>query len=187
MPGSASPLRIADGLELEVLHPPLPEAAGAAFDGNDASLVLRLTARDDNDAHGARRGLALLPGDAGDPTIRALLASGADLSAEVLVLPHHGGRRKLLPRLLDAVRPAVALASAGYRNRWGFPVADTRAVSRGGHPRRAGAAGHPPAGDGGIGPGAGPVGRGHDERHGQGQRHGGGNHMVRPRHRHHSP
>ncbi|MGJ3522006.1 ComEC/Rec2 family competence protein [Nitratidesulfovibrio sp. D1] len=119
---------LADGLELEVLHPPLPEAAGAAFDGNDASLVLRLTARDDNDAHGARRGLALLPGDAGDPAIRALLASGADLSAEVLVLPHHGGRRKLLPRLLDAVRPAVALASAGYRNRWGFPVADTRAA-----------------------------------------------------------
>ncbi|MEG6505594.1 ComEC/Rec2 family competence protein [Nitratidesulfovibrio sp. 1201_IL3209] len=116
---------LADGLELEVLHPPLPEAAGAAFDGNDASLVLRLTARD---GHGARRGLALLPGDAGDPAIRALLDSGADLSAEVLVLPHHGGRRKLLPRLLDAVRPAVALASAGYRNRWGFPVADTRAA-----------------------------------------------------------
>jgi competence protein ComEC len=137
---------LADGLELEVLHPPLPEAAGPAFDGNDASLVLRLTARDGQnqqdehdgqdgpngpngqDGHAARRGLALIPGDAGDPAIRALLASGADLSAEVLVLPHHGGRRKLLPQLLDAVRPSVAIASAGYRNRWGFPVADTRAA-----------------------------------------------------------
>ncbi|NHZ47154.1 ComEC/Rec2 family competence protein, partial [Nitratidesulfovibrio liaohensis] len=143
---------LADGLELEVLHPPLPEAAGPAFDGNDASLVLRLTARDDSnrqdgpngpagpdgsngqdgpngqDGRGARRGLALIPGDAGDPAIRALLDAGTDLSAEVLVLPHHGGRRKLLPQLLDAVRPSVALASAGYRNRWGFPVADTRAA-----------------------------------------------------------
>ncbi|MBZ2170621.1 ComEC/Rec2 family competence protein [Cupidesulfovibrio sp. SRB-5] len=146
---------LADGLELEVLHPPLPEAAGPAFDGNDASLVLRLTARDDSnrqdgpnrpdglngpdgpngqggpngqDGRGRRRGLALIPGDAGDPAIRALLDAGTDLSAEVLVLPHHGGRRKLLPQLLDAVRPSVALASAGYRNRWGFPVADTRAA-----------------------------------------------------------
>lgn len=122
---------LADGLELEVLHPPLPEAAGPAFDGNDASLVLRLTAsgsQNGQDGRGARRGLALIPGDAGDPAIRALLDAGADISAEVLVLPHHGGRRKLLPQLLDAVRPSVALASAGYRNRWGFPVADTRAA-----------------------------------------------------------
>lgn len=139
-------IALADGLELEVLHPPLPEAAGPAFDGNDASLVLRLTARGghdqqdgpngqggsngqgEQDGRGARRGLALIPGDASDPAIRALLDAGADLSADVLVLPHHGGRRKLLPQLLDAVRPSVALASAGYRNRWGFPVADTRAA-----------------------------------------------------------
>lgn len=122
---------LAEGLELEVLHPPLPEAAGPAFDGNDASLVLRLVARDSNagqNGHGARHGLALIPGDAGDPALRVLLASGADLSAEVLVLPHHGGKRKLLPQLLDAARPRVAVASAGYRNRWGFPVADTRAA-----------------------------------------------------------
>jgi len=146
---AAQRIPLADGLELEVLHPPLPEAAGPAFDGNDASLVLRLTAPGDNnrqdgpsgpdgsngqggpngqDRRGTRRGLALIPGDAGDPAIRALLDAGVDLSAEVLVLPHHGGRRKLLPQLLDAVRPSVALASAGYRNRWGFPVADTRAA-----------------------------------------------------------
>jgi competence protein ComEC len=116
---------LSGGLELEVLHPPLPEAAGPACDGNDASLVLRLVTRDGD---GTRRGLALIPGDAGDPALRMLLASGADLSAEVLVLPHHGGKRKLLPQLLDAARPRVAIASAGYRNRWGFPVADTRAA-----------------------------------------------------------
>jgi len=125
---------LADGLELEVLHPPLPEAAGPAFDDNDASLVLRLVTRDGQnaqdgqDGHGVQRGLALIPGDAGDPAIRALLDAGVDLSAEVLVLPHHGGKRKLLPQLLDAARPRVAIASAGYRNRWGFPVADTRAA-----------------------------------------------------------
>lgn len=125
---------LAEGLTLEVLHParqtgqnePNAQKGGPArFDGNDASLVLRLSA---TDGRGNTRGLALLPGDAGDPALRALLDSDVDLSAEVLVLPHHGGRLKTLGRLCDAVRPRVAVASAGFRNRWGFPVADTRKV-----------------------------------------------------------
>ena len=46
---------------------------------------------------------------------------GADLSAEVLVLPHHGSAGSLLPELYDAVRPQIAIASAGAYNAYRLP------------------------------------------------------------------
>lgn len=95
--------------QLEVLHPP----AQSTFTGNNNSLILRLTYNG--------RGLALLPGDAELPALHYLLASGQDVSAEVLVLPHHGSRRSLLPEFYDAVAPRLALASCGRYNRFGFP------------------------------------------------------------------
>lgn len=97
------------GLRLEVLHPP----AASHFTDNNNSLVLRLT-------HNGR-GLALLTGDAEIPALRHLLASGQDLRADILVLPHHGSRRSLLPEFYDAVAPMLALASCGRYNRFGFP------------------------------------------------------------------
>ncbi|HUD31708.1 MAG TPA: competence protein ComEC, partial [Variovorax sp.] len=36
--------------------------------------------------------------------------------------PHHGSRTSSSPALLDAVRPRLALAQAGYRNRFGHPA-----------------------------------------------------------------
>jgi competence protein ComEC len=41
----------------------------------------------------------------------------------VLLVPHHGSKTSSTPQLLDAVRPRIALAQAGYRNRFGHPVA----------------------------------------------------------------
>ncbi|MBG0789782.1 MAG: DNA internalization-related competence protein ComEC/Rec2 [Desulfovibrionaceae bacterium] len=95
---------------LEVLHPP---ADFSSRRGNERSLVLRLV----------RSGvpLALLTGDVEARGIDALLASGADLRAEVLVLPHHGSRSSLSPGLYAAVAPRAALCSNGYLNRYGFP------------------------------------------------------------------
>jgi competence protein ComEC len=101
---------VGDGIELEVLHPP------SGFKGagdNDRSLVFRLTWNG--------QGLALLPGDLEQKGIAALLASGADLSARVLVLPHHGSRTSVSPALYDRVRPDLALASTGFLNVFGYP------------------------------------------------------------------
>ena len=100
--------------QLEVLHPP----AGYGRTDNNQSLVLRLT----RDGHG----LALLTGDAEIPALKTLLASGQNVQAEVLILPHHGSKRSLLPALYDAVKPRLVLASAGRGNRFGFPSEDIR-------------------------------------------------------------
>ena len=90
-------------LVLETLHPSRPLGK---LSTNDASLVLRLVWRG--------RSLALLPADVEVEGIRALLASGADLSAEVLVLPHHGSGGSLSPEFYRAVGPRLAVASMAW-------------------------------------------------------------------------
>lgn len=98
------------GAALEVLH---PGPGFASYEDNNYSLVLRLTWNG--------RGLALLTGDLESPGIRALLDSGRDLDANVLVVPHHGSKGSLYPELYDRVSPSLALVSAGYLNPWDFP------------------------------------------------------------------
>ena len=101
---------LGDGVSLEVLHP------GEAFRSNranESSLVLRLVR--------SGTGLALLPGDVEAAGLQALLASGRDLTAEILVLPHHGSRTSFSPAFYRAVSPQAALCSDGYLNRYGFP------------------------------------------------------------------
>ncbi len=110
---SGDVIPLADGLALEVLAPP----PGVTPSGNDG-LILRLT--------GNGHGLALLPGDAEGPYLRNLLRSGADLSAEVLVLPHHGSSGSLVSELYDAVSPELAIASAGAYNAYRLPARAVR-------------------------------------------------------------
>jgi competence protein ComEC len=95
-----------DGVEVEVLWPAPTGASRRAR--NDDSVVLRL-----------RLGQValLLPGDlekAGEGALEAPPAA-------VLKVPPHGSRTSSSPRLLDALRPRVAIASAGFRNRYGHP------------------------------------------------------------------
>ncbi|WP_165079066.1 MULTISPECIES: ComEC/Rec2 family competence protein [unclassified Desulfovibrio] len=109
------------GYALEVLHPPrmAPESGDGGGDapepwaGNKASLVLRLTRNGE--------GLALFTGDVEPAVLRRLLAEGADISARILVAPHHGSDRSFLPAFHEAVRPELVLAGCGFRNRWGYP------------------------------------------------------------------
>lgn len=94
---------------------------------NDASLVLRL------DFAGRR---ILLTGDIGDEGEAELLdrrAVGADVTSDVLKIPHHGSRYASGEAFLDAVSPNLAVASAGKYNRFGLPnpAALARYVRRG--------------------------------------------------------
>ena len=67
------------------------------------------------------RGLALLCGDIEKKALRALLASGRDLSAEVLVLPHHGSSSSVSRAFYRAVAPRAAFVSCGAGNRFRYP------------------------------------------------------------------
>jgi competence protein ComEC len=51
----------------------------------------------------------------------ALVARGADLAADLLLVPHHGSRTSSSEAFLDTVRPWAAVVQAGYRNRFGHP------------------------------------------------------------------
>lgn len=105
------------GAVLEVLHPG-PEFQ--AKSPNDNSLVLRLVWRG--------RGLALLPGDIERAGMRGLFDQARPMSASLLVVPHHGAAGSLEPRLYRAAASDMAVASAGWLNRWGFPACKVRAA-----------------------------------------------------------
>ncbi len=100
-------------LYFQVLHAPKEPI----LHGNNASLVLRLVA----ETAGKTHGLALICGDIEQEGLLRLLKSKQDLSAEVLILPHHGAASSHVPALYTAVNPSMALASAGKNNSFGFP------------------------------------------------------------------
>lgn len=103
-------LDLGPGLTLEVLHP----ADLSVFDKlNDTSLVLRLVRNG--------QGLALIPGDIEAQGIKALLDSGLDIRAQVLVLPHHGSRTSAVREFYSRVSPETAVVSRGFMNRHGLP------------------------------------------------------------------
>jgi competence protein ComEC len=99
-----------DGVGFSILHPDIR----SYHKGNDASCVLRLA------TEAGRR--VLLTGDIEAESERVLLKEMRDrLTADVLVVPHHGSATSSSPAFVAAVRPAYALFPTGYRNRYGFP------------------------------------------------------------------
>jgi competence protein ComEC len=103
-----------DGVRFELLH---PVPGRAARRRNDESCVLKVS------AGGAAM---LLTGDIERAAELGLAADGA-ARAEALLVPHHGSRSSSSAQFLAAVRPRLAVASAGYRNRFGHPAAQVQA------------------------------------------------------------
>ena len=101
-----------DGVRFEVLHPQAADYDTAAK-SNAMSCVLRIS-------NGAQT--ALLAGDIEQPQEARLVAHGVDLSADVLLVPHHGSKTSSTAAFLDAVSPKLAIVQAGYRNRFGHPA-----------------------------------------------------------------
>lgn len=104
-------------LSLKVLGPGHP---GHFPDRNDNSVLGLL------EAHGTRilftgdmgrAAQAWLPRAPGAPGI----PTAADLRGSVLKVPHHGSDRTTDMAFLEALRPEVAIISAGRRNRFGHP------------------------------------------------------------------
>jgi len=79
---------------------------------DDASLVVRISIGDQ---------AALLTGDIERKAEASLLRRPEALRAQVLKVPHHGSRSSSGAAFVAAVRPEVALISAGYQNRFHHP------------------------------------------------------------------
>jgi competence protein ComEC len=99
------------------IRPLWPDAAAGPSSSNDRSLVVRI------ELEGRR---LLLPGDIEAGAEAALLASGAELHADVLELPHHGSRSSSTPAFLAAVGASLAVASAPCAGRFGMPHAQVQ-------------------------------------------------------------
>ena len=112
-------LRFDDGTLLEVLHPPDPPLRGTASDVDNNGLIVRVSFGD---------AAALFTGDAFADGERVLVALHDDVTADVLQVGHHGSDTSTSVELLRAVRPSMAVISAGADNRLGHP--DEAVVSR---------------------------------------------------------
>jgi competence protein ComEC len=100
-----------DGIDFKFLYP----GAGGKLSGNDASCVLQISA-------GSHR--LLLTGDIERAAEAELLRSGNLQTVDVVVVPHHGSRTSSSPSFVQALRPELAIISAGFGNRWGLPHAE---------------------------------------------------------------
>lgn len=107
-----------DGVRFSFMHPGLYPLQS----GNNASCVLEVAA-------GPHR--ILLTGDIESPVENHLARSGALNPADIVVVPHHGSRTSSSAAFVAASKPAVAIVSAGFGNRWGFPKEDVVARWRG--------------------------------------------------------
>lgn len=105
-----------NGMVVEVLGPPKGiSARQPGSSSNSASTVFKLRFKEVS---------ALFTGDVDEMGQRWLISSGADLRAAILDVPHHGSRHNLKTFLL-AVRPKIAVISAGRKNPFGHPDPST--------------------------------------------------------------
>jgi competence protein ComEC len=99
-----------DAVHLDVLGP-RRAFKDTRSDPNNSSVVLMAT------VHSRR---ILLPGDAELEAQDDLLASGVDLHADILKVPHHGSAYSD-PAFLQAVHASLAVVSVGRDNDYGHP------------------------------------------------------------------
>ncbi|MFC3095470.1 DNA internalization-related competence protein ComEC/Rec2 [Alteromonas sediminis] len=89
-----------------------PTSKATKFTPNNRSCVLMV---EDN---GIR---ILIPGDIEAEAEQQLLALGDDLSADILIAPHHGSKTSSTSPFINAVLPQYVVFTTGYLNRWHFP------------------------------------------------------------------
>jgi len=100
-----------NGIRFRFLHP----WGDAAWEGNNASCVVEIVTGEHK---------LLLTGDIESPVETALLANELLGHVNAVVVPHHGSRTSSSQAFVTALMPDLAIVSAGFGNRWGFPKED---------------------------------------------------------------
>ena len=108
----AGQIWMADGVTFEILHP----AENFSPTGNESSCVLRVVT--DN-------GTLLVTGDI-ERIGESRLLRTTDPRADVVIVPHHGSLTSSTEPFVAAVAADIAIVSAGFNNRWGFPRPEVR-------------------------------------------------------------
>ena len=103
----------AGALELDVVWPNAP----VTEESNATSVVCVARCERGGDALSA-----LLTGDAESEQVEPLARSGAAGNVDVLKVGHHGSAVSTTPAMLEELRPALAVISAGEGNRYGHPT-----------------------------------------------------------------
>jgi len=103
-----------DGVGFEILSPEdNKQRPLQVVKRNNRSCVLRVS---------SEFGSVLFPGDAERKVEKRLLAlHGKQLVSDVLIVPHHGSNTSSSSSFIDAVNPAIAIFSVGYKNRYKLP------------------------------------------------------------------
>lgn len=91
--------------------------------GNEDSLVMQIEF--DADGDGDCDASMLTSGDAESSILEGLASKGMLAPVDIYKVAHHGSRDSTSERLLDAIRPSVALVSCGKDNRYGHPSPST--------------------------------------------------------------
>lgn len=97
------------GVRIEILY---PNGDAAGLSDNDHSLVMRLV-------FGNRK--ILLTGDIEKSAEQELLASGTQLSADVVKVAHHGSHTSSTAEFIAATKAAWAIISVGQHSQFGHP------------------------------------------------------------------
>lgn len=109
----AKDIDLGDGVVLDVIWPPPTLNGVEVEEANDTSIVLRAF---------FGTGSMLFTGDIGEKAEEAILASGADIDADILKVPHHGSKTSSSTGFLLAITPRLAVISAGRKNQFGHPT-----------------------------------------------------------------
>ncbi|MFN4148469.1 MAG: DNA internalization-related competence protein ComEC/Rec2 [Rhodocyclaceae bacterium] len=108
-----------DGVRFRILHPQASDYLGQRPD-NALSCVLKIES-----SHGS----VLIPGDLeGEAEAEFLARHHDEARADILVAPHHGGKKTSSPAFVAAVGAKHVIFPVGYRNRFGHP--DARVLAR---------------------------------------------------------
>lgn len=81
-------------------------------DNNEKSIVMKLT---------TETYTCLITGDAGEESEKYMLNKGANVSADILIVGHHGSSGSSTAKFLDKVKPELALISVGKGNMYKHP------------------------------------------------------------------